>query len=117
MKRKRNETQIKETQVFSEAILMTKHLASPSILILTVVYIALLVGGGSQMKIAFKTAHDPAAAGYVAADTMAIKLASFLALVSALVLGVFVAPSGGRVRFVGSRTAEVQIAALGGAGV
>jgi hypothetical protein len=96
---------------------MVKRLASPSLLILTVVYVALLMGGGSQMKTAFNTPHDAAAAGYVAANAMAIKWASFLELVSALVLGIFVASSVGRIRVLGTRASEVQIATLGGVGV
>src|SRR6266700_24672 len=98
-------------------MLMGKRLANSSLLILTAVYVALLMGGGSQMRIAFNTPHEAvSAATYVAANAMAIKLASFLELLSALVLGVFVAASVGRVRHIGGRAAEVQIAMLGGIG-
>jgi len=100
-----------------EVKLMTKHLANPSLLILTVVYLALLIGGGSQMRIAFNTPHDTAALSYVATNAMTIKLASFLELVSALVLGVFVASSVARVRSIGTRASEMQVATLGGVGV
>jgi TctA family transporter len=55
--------------------------ANSSLLILTVVYVALLMGGGSQMRIAFNTPHDAsAAAAYLAANATAIKFASFLEL-------------------------------------
>jgi hypothetical protein len=64
---------------------MAKLGANPSLLILTLVYVALLLGGGSKMVIAFNTPHDAAAAAsYVAVNASSIKLASFLELVSAL---------------------------------
>jgi hypothetical protein len=96
---------------------MAKLSANLSLLILAVVYVALLLGGGSQMRIAFNTPHDAAtAAAYVAVNAPAIKLASFLELVSALVLGVFVAAMVGRVRMIEARAAQVQVATLGGIG-
>jgi hypothetical protein len=91
---------------------MSKRLGSTPLLILTVAYFVLLMGGGSQMRIAFQTPLDASAANYVAANAMAIKFASFLELVSALVLGTFMALSIGRVRqAVGN--AHVRIATLG----
>jgi hypothetical protein len=58
--------------------------ANSSLSILTLVYVALLMGGGSQMRIAFNTPHDAlAAAAYVAANATATKFASFLELLAA----------------------------------
>jgi hypothetical protein len=44
---------------------MAKLRANSSLLILTVVYGALLMGGGSQMRIPFNTPHDASAAAGV----------------------------------------------------
>jgi hypothetical protein len=95
---------------------MAKRLASPSLLILAILYFVLMIAGGSRVKTAFKTPHDASAAGFVATNIMAIKVGSFLELVSALVLGVFMASSISRVRFNETPASGVQVATLGGIG-
>jgi TctA family transporter len=58
--------------------------ANSSLSILTLVYVALLRGGGSQMRIALNTPHEAsAAAAYVAANATATKFGSFLELLAA----------------------------------
>ncbi len=97
--------------------MIAKRLASQSLLILAILYLVLMVAGGSQVATAFQTPHNASAVTFVATHVMAIKLGSFLELISALVFGAFMASSIGRVQFRGARASEVQIATLGSIGV
>jgi hypothetical protein len=88
--------------------------AGPSLLILTLVYIAMFLAGGSKVSVAFHVPHDPAAAvAFVAQHSWAIRWGSFFELGSAISLGIFMAVSVSRLRFLGIRAAGEQIAALG----
>jgi hypothetical protein len=98
--------------------MITKRLASQWLLICTtVLYFLLMTAGGSRVVTSFRTPNDASAVAFVAAHGMAIKQGPFLELVSAIVLGVFMALSIGRVQSAGARASEVQIATLGSAGV
>ena len=82
---------------------------------LTVLYIALLKAGGSNVRIAFRVPHDAAIAPtYVIQHSWAIRWGSFCEFASAIPLGIFIAVCIGRLRFLGVRGASEQIAALGG---
>ena len=94
-----------------------KRHAGPSLLLLTVVYVALMIAGGSKLSTAFQVPHDSAkAVAFVAENGWTIKWGSFLELGSAIPLGIFMAVNISRLRFLGVRAAGEQIAALGGIG-
>ena len=64
------------------------------LLTLILVYAALMIAGGSNMRLAFQLPHDPAiAAAFVAQHSWAIRLGSFFELVSAIALSIFMALS------------------------
>lgn len=89
--------------------------AGPSLLVLTLVYIALFAASGSKVSVAFHVPHDAATApAFVAQNNGAIRWGSFFELGSAIPLGIFMAVSISRLRFLGIRAAGEQIAALGG---
>lgn len=89
--------------------------AGPSLLVLTLVYIALLLAGGSKVSVAFHVPHDSAAAvAFVTLNSWAIRWGSFFEFDSAIPLGIFMAVSISRLRFLGIRAAGEQIAVLGG---
>ena len=89
--------------------------AGPSLLVLTLVYVALLIAGGANLRTAFHVPHDSAiAAAFVAQHSRAIRWGSFCEFGSAIPLGIFMAVSISRLRFLGIRAAGEQIAALGG---
>ena len=89
--------------------------AEPSLLALTIVYIALMIAGGSKLSAAFHVPHDSAAAViFVAQHSWAIRWGSFFEFGSAIPLGIFMAVSISRLRFLGIRAAGEQIAAMGG---
>lgn len=95
-------------------MLQRLHLG-PSLLVLTLAYVALLVAGGSKVSVAFHVPHDSAAAvAFVAQNGWAIRWGSLLELCSTIVLGIFMAVIVSRLRFLGIRAAGEQIAALGG---
>ncbi|MFZ0305226.1 MAG: hypothetical protein WAL75_21225 [Terracidiphilus sp.] len=90
------------------------HRDKTFLLALTIVYLALMITGGMNVKISFQVPHDTAtAAAFVTQHGWAIRLGSFLELISAITLGVFMAVSIHRVRSLGIRHAGEQIAALG----
>ena len=94
-----------------------KRHAGPSLLLLTIVYVALMIAGGSKLSAAFHLPHDSAkAVAFVAENGWAIKWGSFFELGSAIPLGIFMAVSISRLRYLGVRAAGEQIAALGGIG-
>jgi hypothetical protein len=85
------------------------------LLALTIAYLGLMITGGRNVKISFQVPHDSAtAAAFVIQHSWPIRLGSFLELVSAITLGVFMAVSINRVRSLGIRHVGEQIAALGG---
>lgn len=87
----------------------------PSLLVLTLVYIVLLIIGGSNVRAAFQVPHEPAVAvAFIAQHSWGIRWGSFCEFGSAIPLGIFMAVSISRLRFLGIRAAGEQIAALGG---
>jgi hypothetical protein len=112
----RTETQQTDSKE-SESSMIAKRLASHSLLILPILYLVLMIAGGSRVTTAFRTPHDASAITFVATHAMAIKLGSFLELVSALVLGAFMASAVGRMRFTGTPVSDLQVATYGGVGV
>jgi len=82
---------------------------------LTLVYIASMMAGGTNVKVAFQVPHDSAIApAFVAQHIWAIQWGSFCEFVSAISLGIFMAATINRLRSPGIRTADEQVAALGG---
>ncbi|MGC2300053.1 MAG: hypothetical protein WA476_14700 [Acidobacteriaceae bacterium] len=87
----------------------------PSLLALTLVYLALMFAGGSKVVVAFHVPHDAATAvPFVAQNSAPIRWGSFFEFGSAIPLGIFMAVSTSRLRFLGIRAAGEQIAVLGG---
>jgi hypothetical protein len=85
------------------------------LLALTISYLVLMIGGGLNVKVSFQAPHDSAAAaGFVTQHGGAIRLGSFLELVSAIPLGMFMAVTLSRLRSLGIRHAGEEVAALGG---
>jgi hypothetical protein len=96
--------------------MMTFHRhPGPSLLALTLVYLALMFAGGSKVVVAFHVPHDAATAfPFVARNSSPIRWGSFFEFGSAIPLGIFMAVSTSRLRFLGIRAAGEQIAVLGG---
>lgn len=90
----------------------------PNLLLLTAVYLGLLIAGGSRLNAAFAMPRDSAekAVDYIAKYGWTIQLGSFFELVSAIPLGIFIATTISRLRFLGARSAGESIAFLGGIG-
>ena len=90
----------------------------PNLLLLTVVYLGLLIAGGSRLSAAMAIPHDSVekAVAYMTKYGWTIQLGSFFELVSAIPLGIFIATTISRLRFLGIRTAGEPIAFLGGVG-
>ncbi|HEX3940215.1 MAG TPA: hypothetical protein VHX11_01895 [Acidobacteriaceae bacterium] len=88
----------------------------PNLLILTLVYLAFLIAGGSKVSAAFHIPHDSAdkAVAFVAQNSWAIRWGSFCELGSAIPLGIFIASTVSRLRFLGVRAAGESIAFFGG---
>lgn len=98
-------------------ILSERHIG-PNLLLLTVVYSGLLIAGGSRLSAAFAIPHDSVekTVAYMAKYGWTIQLGSFFELVSAIPLGIFIATTISRLRFLGVRNAGESIAFLGGVG-
>lgn len=92
--------------------------AGPNLLLLTIVYAGLLLAGGSRLTAAFAMPHDSAenAVAYIAKYGWTIQLGSFFELLSAIPLGLFIATTVSRLRFLGVNAAGESIAFLGGIG-
>lgn len=92
--------------------------AGPNLLLLTIVYAGLLLAGGSRLSAAFAIPHDSAekAVAYVAKYGWTIQLGSFFELLSAIPLGLFIATTVSRLRFLGVSASGESIAFLGGTG-
>lgn len=92
--------------------------SGPNLLLLTGIYLALLIAGGSRLSAAMAIPHDSAekALAYMTEYGWRIQLGSFFELLSAIPLGIFIATTIGRLRFLGVRNAAEPIAFLGGIG-
>jgi hypothetical protein len=99
-------------------LISSKHHAGPNLLLLTIIYVGLLIAGGSKVSAAFHVPHDSAekAVAYVAQNDWAIKWGSFFELASAIPLGIFIAATVSRLRLLGINAAGESIAFLGGIG-
>ncbi|HEY1984355.1 MAG TPA: hypothetical protein VGG85_03045 [Terracidiphilus sp.] len=90
----------------------------PNLLLLTVTYLGLLIAGGSRLTAAVAIPHDSVekAVTYMATYGWTIQLGSFFELLSAIPLGIFIATTMSRLRFLGIRSPGEPIALLGGVG-
>lgn len=88
----------------------------PNLLVLSLIYLAFLVLGGSRVSASFHIPLDTPekAIAFVAASGGAIKWGSFFELASAIPLAIFMAVTVSRLRFLGIRAAGESIAFLGG---
>jgi hypothetical protein len=95
-----------------------KRHAGPNLLLLTLVYLGLLIAGGSTVSAAFHIPHDSAdaAVAFVTKNSWLIRWGSFCELGSAIPLGIFIAATVSRLRFLGISAAGETIAFFGGAG-
>ena len=95
-----------------------EHSLGPNLLLLTLIYLGLLVAGGSRLSAAVAIPHDSPekALAYMTQHGWAIQLGSFFELVSAIPLGIFIATTVSRMRFLGVRAVGESIAFLGGMG-
>lgn len=86
-------------------------------LLLTLVYLGLLIAGAATVSAAFHIPHDSAGAAvaFVAKESWAIRFGSFFEFGSAIPLGIFIAVTVSRLRFLGVRAAGESIAFFGGA--
>jgi hypothetical protein len=82
------------------------------------IYVALLAGGVIELGKAYRVPHDTVeqAVAFVANFGGAIRIGSFCELSSAVLLGLFVAVTVSRLRFLGVRAAGELIALCGGVG-
>ena len=90
--------------------------AGPPLLMLTLIYVGFMVAGGSRLSAAFAIPHDSPekAVAYLAQHGWSIQLGSFFELASAIPLGIFMATTISRLRFLGVRAAGESIAFFGG---
>lgn len=98
--------------------ILSERYIGPNLLLLTVVYLGLLIAGGSRLNAAFAMPHDSVekTVAYMAKYSWTIQLGSFFELVSAIPLGIFIAATISRLRFLHIRSAGEPIAFLGGVG-
>jgi hypothetical protein len=82
------------------------------------IYVALMVVGAIELGKAYRVPHDTVeqAVAYVANFGSAIRFGSFCEFSSAILLGLFVAVTVSRLRFLGVRAAGELIALCGGVG-
>jgi hypothetical protein len=102
-----------------ESPTFAKRHAGPNLLLLTLVYTAFMLAGGSKLVAAFRFPHDTAekSIAYLAQNGWSIQWGSFCELASAIPLGIFAVTTVSRLRFLGVRAAGESIALLGGIGV
>src|ERR1700723_3227748 len=93
--------------------LREKRHQGPPLLLLALIYVALMVLGATQLGRGFGVPHDTA---YVANFGWSIRFGTFCELSSAVLLGLFVAVTVSRLRFLGVRAAGELIALCGGGG-
>jgi hypothetical protein len=98
--------------------ILSERYIGPNLLLLTVLYLGLLIAGGSRLSAALAIPHDSVekTVAYMTKYAWTIQLGSFFELVSAIPLGIFMATTISRLRFLGIRTAGEPIAFLGGVG-
>jgi hypothetical protein len=98
--------------------ILGERYSGPNLLLLTVIYLALLIAGGSRLSAAVAMPHDSVekAVAYIGKYGWTIQLGSFFELVSAIPLGIFIATTISRLRFLGIRNAGESIGFLGGIG-
>jgi hypothetical protein len=98
--------------------ILRERYSGPNLLLITLIYLALLIAGGSRLSAAMAIPHDSAekSLAYMAKYGWRIQLGSFCELLSAIPLGIFVASTISRLRFLGVRNAGESIAFLGGIG-
>jgi hypothetical protein len=86
-------------------------------MMLTLIYVAFLVAGASRVSASFHIPLDSAekALAYVGNNGGSIKWGSFFELASAMPLGIFIAATVSRLRFLGVQAAGESIAFFGGA--
>lgn len=113
---KRDESIMSEAK--AKQVILHGRYTGPNLLLLTLIYLGLLLAGGSRLSAALAVPHDSAerAVAYMAKFGWTIQLGSFFELVSAIPLGIFIATTISRLRFLGVRTAGESIAFLGGSG-
>jgi hypothetical protein len=89
----------------------------PNLMMLTLIYVAFLVAGASRVSASFHIPLDSAekALAYVGNNGGSIKWGSFFELASAMPLGIFIAATVSRLRFLGVQAAGESIAFFGGA--
>jgi hypothetical protein len=98
-----------------ESTMLVQRHAGPSLFGLTIAYFAMFIASASRLSVAFHVPHIPAdAVAFVAQNNSPIRWGSFFGLASAIPLGIFMAVSISRLRFLGVRSAGEQIAVLGG---
>src|SRR5947199_9932131 len=87
----------------SKRVMAIELHSGPNLLFLTLIYLALLIAGGSRLTAAFAVPHDSAekAVAYMAKYGWTIQLGSFFELASAFPLGIFIATTISRLRFLG----------------
>ena len=90
----------------------------PPLLMLALIYVAFMILGAIQLGRAYRVPHDTAkeAIAYVTNFGWSIRFGSFCELSSAVLLGLFVAVTVSRLRFLGVRAAGELIALCGGVG-
>jgi len=113
---KRDRAIMVESQT-KQKILSERHIG-PNLLLLTVMYLGLLIAGGAKLSAAMAIPHDSVekAVAYITKYGWTIQLGSFFELLSAIPLGIFIATTISRLRFLGIRTTGEPIAFLGGTG-
>jgi hypothetical protein len=106
------------TGMETKLTVLAKRHAGPPLLLLTIVYIAFLLAGSYGLKAAFLIPRDSQekALAYIARYGWSIQLGSFFELASAIPLGIFMATTISRLRFLGVRAAGESIALFGGVG-
>jgi hypothetical protein len=95
----------------------TRSLKLP-LLIMTLLYLGLLLAGGSKLPVAFNIPRESPGqvVAYMARYGWAIQLGSFYMIVSSIPLALFMMITIGRLRFLGAGAAGETIALLGGIG-
>ena len=85
--------------------ILSERYIGPNLLLLTVIYLGLLIAGGSRLSAAIAIPHDSVekAVAYMTKYGWTIQLGSFFELASAIPLGIFIATTIGRIRYLGIR--------------
>ena len=102
----------------STSLIRERRHQGPPLLLLALIYVALMVVGAIELGKAYRVPHDTVeqAVAYVANFGSAIRFGSFCEFSSAVLLGLFVAVTVSRLRFLGVRAAGELIALCGGVG-